>query len=121
MRWALSIAAGAALAACTPSADDLNANNQAAAAAPAKDGTDYVAQVRGMTPKLRQATFLRAIRDAQQACQQVVAEQPVDDAEGDPAWTAVCEDGRGWLIAIAPNGNAKVTGPVPAKAPAPTR
>jgi hypothetical protein len=112
MKHMLSIAAGAALAACAPSGD---AGNNASAAAPAPGGTDYVAEVRKMTPEVRKATFLRAIRDAKQACQQVIAEQDAGPVDGAVAWTVRCEDKRGWMIAIARDGNAKVTGPVAAK------
>jgi hypothetical protein len=112
MRMGLLIA-GAALAACTPTADEGQDNN--AAAAPAPGGTDYVAEVRGMTPEVRKATFLRAIRDAKQACQQVIAEQDAGQVDGAAAWTVRCEDKRGWMITIARDGNAKVTGPVATK------
>lgn len=74
----------------------------------AANGTDYVAAIRAMPPEVRKATLLRAIRDARQPCQQVTAEQ----AAGEGSWSARCEDGSGWLIAIARDGNAKVTGPV---------
>lgn len=108
------IAASAALAACAPSGDD-NPADAANAGAPAANGTDYVAEVRNMAPEVRKATFLRAIRDAQQACQQVVAEQDAGQVDGAAAWTARCEDKRGWMITIARDGNAKVTGPVAPK------
>lgn len=112
MKHMLSIAAVAALAACAPSNE---AGNNATAAAPADGGTDYVAEVRKMTPKVRKATFLRAIRDAQQACQQVIAEQDAGQVDGAAAWTVRCEDKRGWMVTIARDGNAKVTGPVATK------
>jgi hypothetical protein len=108
------IAAGAAVAACTPSGDDRNAST-VNAGTPAAGGTDYVAEVRNMTPEVRKATFLRAIRDAQQACQQVVAEQDAGQTNGAAAWTVRCEDQRGWMITIARDGNAKVTGPIAPK------
>lgn len=112
MKHMLSIAAVAALAACAPSNE---AENNATAAAPADGGTDYVAEVRKMTPEVRKATFLRAIRDAQQACQQVIAEQDAGQVDGAAAWTVRCEDKRGWMVTIARDGNAKVTGPVATK------
>ena len=122
-----TIAAGIALAACTPGGSERNEANgsePAAAATPttsSANATDYVAQVRTMAPKLRQATFLRAIRDAGQECQQVIAEQPAGGEQSDAVWSAVCEDHRGWMITIAPDGNAKVTGPIPPKATATSR
>ncbi len=112
MRIGLLIAA-AALVACTPSTEQ--GNDSGAAAPPATGGTDYVAEVRKMTPEVRKATFLRAIRDAKQACQQVLAEQDAGQVDGAAAWTVRCEDKRGWMITIARDGNAKVTGPVATK------
>ena len=106
------LAAGVLLAACTPSAEAPNGGNAATSTA---GGPDYVAEIRNMTPELRKATFLRAIRDAQQACQQVIAEQEAGQVDGAAAWTARCEDQRGWMITIARDGDAKVTGPVAAK------
>lgn len=87
-------------------------------------GTDYVAAVRDMPEAQRRATFLRAIRDAGQACQQVVEDRAdaapaTSERDGTTAgaasWGVRCEDGRGWLITMAPDGNAKVTGPVASK------
>ena len=114
MKRVCLIATAAMLAGCTPSSDDRNSGSVNAAAA-AANGTDYVAEVRKMSPEMRKATFLRAIRDAQQACQQVVAEQDASEADGGAVWTVRCEDQRGWMITIARDGNAKVTGPVAAK------
>ena len=93
-----------------------SANDAAANAAPAAgNGTNYVAEVKAMPEPVRRATFLRAIRDAGQACQNVVADQPAEAVDGNPAWGTRCEDGLCCLISIAPDGNAKVTGPVAAK------
>lgn len=100
-----------ALIACSSpeSTNDASVSNTIASAG---GGTDYVAAIRDMPEAQRRATFLRAIRDAGQACQQVVDDR-ADTAPG--SWGVRCEDGRGWLIAIAPDGNAKVTGPVARK------
>ena len=112
MKHMLSIAAAVVLAACAPSGDS---GNNATVAAPVAGGPDYVAEVRKMTPEVRKATFLRAIRDAKQACQQVIAERDAGQVDGAAAWTVRCEDKRGWMITIARDGNAKVTGPVATK------
>ena len=109
------LAAGACLvlAACggSPSTNDATASN---AAVQSVNGTNYVETIRAMPEGQRRATFLRAIQDAKQQCQQVVEEKASEPADGNAAWGVRCEDGRGWLIAIAPDGNAKVTGPVAA-------
>jgi len=101
------------LTACNESA---STNGAAASntAAPAANGTNYVETIQAMPEGQRRATFLRAIQDAKQQCQQVVEEKAAEPANGNAAWGVRCEDGRGWLIAIAPDGNAKVTGPVAA-------
>jgi hypothetical protein len=93
------------------STNDATASN---GAAPATKGTNYVETIRAMPEGQRRATFLRAIQDAQQACQQIVDVRASEPVDGNAAWGVRCEDGRGWLIAIAPDGNAKVTGPVAA-------
>jgi hypothetical protein len=97
------------LAACGRSgeagADNAATAKPSNAAAPA---TDYVAAIRTMDPKLRRATFLRAIRDAQQPCQDVVAEQEGRPVNGQASWIAQCDDGSGYVIAVQPDGNAKV-------------
>lgn len=104
----------AGLAACAPEPDSTN-DAAGAIAAPAANGVDFAAEVRDMPEAQRRATFLRAIRDARQACQQVTDAQASDPVDGNAAWGVRCEDGRGWLISIARDGNAKVTGPVAQK------
>jgi len=114
MRAILALAAlWPALAACNEGAST-NAATASNAATPAANGTNYVETIRDMPEGQRRATFLRAIQDAKQQCQQVVEEKADEPANGNAAWGVRCEDGRGWLIAIAPDGNAKVTGPVAA-------
>ncbi len=107
--WMIGLAA--VVGACGAGDDSTNdaASN---AGAPAANGTDYVAAIRDMPQAQRRATFLRAIRDARQACQQVVDDKAAEPLNGAATWGVRCEDGRGWLIAIARDGNAKVTGPV---------
>lgn len=105
----------AGLSACQNGGDSTNDAASANTSTPAANGTDYVATIRDMPEAQRRATFLRAIRDANQACQQVVDDKASDPVDGNAAWGVRCEDGRGWLISIAPDGNAKVTGPVAAK------
>lgn len=54
----------------------------------------------------RRAVFLRAIRDAGLDCQGVTAAKQMSDAA--PRWRATCDDGRGYLIDVAPDGTAHV-------------
>lgn len=114
MKQFLALALVAGLGACGGAQDSTN-DAAVPTAAAAGNGTDYVQTIRDMPEALRRATFLRAIRDAQQACQQVVDDKAADPVNGNAAWGVRCEDGRGWLISIAPDGNAKVTGPVARK------
>lgn len=115
MRLAMALLAVGALAACGTAQDSTNdaAGANSAVAAPA--GVDFAATVQAMPEAQRRATFLRAIRDARQACQQVVDAKASEPVDGNAAWGVRCEDGRGWLISIARDGNAKVTGPVASK------
>jgi hypothetical protein len=116
MKQLLILGLAGGLAACAPGDDSTNdASPPATAPTVAANGTDYVATIRDMPEGQRRATFLRAIRDANQACQQVVDDRASDPVDGNAAWGVRCEDGRGWLISIAPDGNAKVTGPVARK------
>ena len=112
---ALILLAGLCLVGCEAGGDSTNDAAVANGTGPAADGTDYVAQIGNMAEPVRRATFLRAIRDAGQACQEVVDAKPADAADGSSAWGVRCEDRRGWLITIARDGNAKVTGPVDRK------
>jgi hypothetical protein len=105
----------AVLAACGSGEGSTNDAATSGAGGVATNGTDYVQAIRDMPEAQRRATFLRAIRDARQACQQVVEDKAAEPVEGNAAWGVRCEDGRGWLISIARNGDAKVTGPVASK------
>lgn len=70
---------------------------------------DYVTRVRALPPAQRDAVLFRAIRDAGQACQQVTKSTAVADVAGAPAWTATCDDGGIWVVALNPGGIATVT------------
>ncbi len=71
---------------------------------------DYVARVRSLPPAQRDGVLLRAIRDAGRDCQQVTKSEAVPDSGGAPEWTATCDDGGVWLVALNPGGVATVTG-----------
>lgn len=82
-----------------------------AAPSPTATGEDYVARVRALPDTQRNGVLFRAIRDAGEACQQVTASAE-RDAGGPATWTATCEDGRRWIVAIESDGDARVAGPV---------
>lgn len=113
MKTIATMTAALALAACgqSPNTDA----NAAAPPAKAVDTRDYVGEIRGMTPALRRGTFLRAIRDAQQPCQEVVEEHATENVNGQASWSASCENGADWIIIVERDGNAKVTNGVDPK------
>lgn len=99
---ALALAPALLLAACgQPSAH--------APAAPATpDPNGYAAKVAALSPPLRAGVMLRAIRDAGQQCQQVVASKAAPGTTP-PAWIATCADRRQWVVGIGDDGTASVT------------
>ena len=68
--------------------------------------SEEAAQVAAMPEGQRNAVFIRAIRDAGQACQRVHASAPIKGAVG--AWAARCADGRHWSVTIGADGIAQV-------------
>ena len=101
-RFVMMAALPLAAAACGGGGEETAARN---AAAP----DTYIAQVRALPPAQRDAVLFRAIRDAGQTCQQVTASTPIADVRGAPAWTAKCDDGGTWVVALNPGGIATVT------------
>lgn len=69
---------------------------------------NYVERLRTMEPELRDATFLRAIRDAGRDCQGVTASSYQGETSGAPTWTATCDDGVQWIIVLGADGIAQV-------------
>lgn len=105
MRHAIIAAAALALplSACgsgAPQAD--GANSQVA-------GGNYAAEIAAMEEGARNATFLRAIRDAGRDCQAVQSSASAGEVNNAPTWTATCEDGVQWTIYIGTDGTATVT------------
>jgi hypothetical protein len=93
-----------ALAACgTPEAQNAQAPTRAA------PGTNYVEELRTMNEGQRNATLFRAIQDAGRECQQVVRSAEAQAVSGSAAWTATCETGVTWVVAVGETGNATVT------------
>ena len=101
----------AALAACNaePAGQTASASNSAGGNIAAADAVDYPARIRTMAAGQRNAVFLRAVRDAGRACQGVTDATEVTVQGGPATWSAACEDGVRWIVAISPTGTATVT------------
>lgn len=98
------------LAACGSAPTDTKADTAETSAA---QNSSYAKAIRAMPEGQRNATLYRAIADAKQPCQQVNHSQEIDPMNGLPAWSATCETNMSWIVAIGPDGVAKVTGPIP--------
>jgi hypothetical protein len=120
MRLVMTSAAALALvlAGCNKAPSEKPANNAAAANASGPK-VDYVAEIRAMDPPLRRGTFLRAIRDAGQPCQEVRKEYETEPVGGQASWSAECDNGAQWIVIVQRDGNAKVTNAVNPKPLAP--
>lgn len=90
------------LAAC---GDDAGRTEQANITVP--EG-DYAQRIAGMEEGARNATFLRAIRDAGHDCQTVQSSSSQGQVNEAPAWTATCEDRSQWTVIIGRDGVATV-------------
>lgn len=100
---ALLAAPLALLAAC--GSPDRTPETTGNAAAPA---TDYAQRVRALPEGQRTAVFLRAIRDAGRDCQTVTEATEVTAQGGPATWSALCDNGARWVVAITPDGTATV-------------
>lgn len=69
---------------------------------------DYAQRIAGMEEGARNATFLRAIRDAGRDCQTVQSSSSQGQVNNAPAWTATCDNGSQWTIIIGGDGAATV-------------
>lgn len=104
------IALAAALAACQANAPE--------------PGNETVSDVRSVQNELaglpegqRNAVFIRAIRDANQDCQYVESSTLTGEYQGLPLWSARCEGGRTFTIAIGNAGDAQVIDDAVARLP----
>lgn len=111
MRMTITLAA-LLLAGCdaTPSAPV----NQAEAAA---GGEAMGNRLAAMPEGQRNGVFIRAIRDAGQDCQFVESSTPAGEYQGFPLWSARCEGGRTYTIAIGNAGEAQVIDDTAARLP----
>ena len=104
------LAAVAALAACGPSADETAPDN-AGVATPVENGAagqNASAAVLGFNDQQRNATFIRAIRDAALPCEHVASSARIDDQDGVPTWRVSCDDGANYLVGITSDGTARI-------------
>jgi hypothetical protein len=57
----------------------------------------------------RNGVFIRAIRDAGQACQHVDSSERVGEYRGNPVWRAHCDEGgSSWTIVVTADGTAQI-------------
>lgn len=66
------------------------------------------ARLETMPEAQRNAVFIRAIRDAGRECQHVQSSAESGEINNAPAWTATCDNGVQWTIAIGRDGVAQV-------------
>ena len=106
-----------ALAGCDRAAPD----NAAAPANVAADaGVDYLAKIAALPAGQQQLVLYRAIRDAQQDCQNVTDTAKQPDVDGRAAWNVTCRGGLLYSVRIGRDGVAQVTGPYAAPPEKPT-
>lgn len=65
----------------------------------------------------RNGVFIRAIRDANQDCQYVESSAPAGTYRGAPLWSARCQGGGTYTIAIGNGGEAQVIDDAVARLP----
>lgn len=102
MRPGIAIAAIALLAACESGEPEQDVRDINVA------GGDYPQRIGTMPEGERNAVFIRAIRDAGRDCQHVQTSARQPDRNGQPVWTATCDDGGNWVIVIGEDGIAQV-------------
>lgn len=112
MRMTLALAA-LLLAGCGDATPSAPANQAEAAAGGEAMGNRLAAMPEGQ----RNGVFIRAIRDAGQDCQFVESSTPAGGYQGFPLWSARCEGGRTYTIAIGNAGEAQVIDDAVARVP----
>jgi hypothetical protein len=88
-------------------------NNVAATAQPG--GSDAQARVKALPDAQRNGVLIRAIRDANLACQQVTESSLSQTSNKVPVYFATCEDGAVYAVALADDGTATVQPVTPAR------
>lgn len=89
-------------------------NNVAAAVEPG--GSDAQNRMRNLPEGQRNGVLIRAIRDANLACQQVTESTLSQASNKVPVYLATCEDNAVYAVAIADDGTATVQPVTPAQA-----
>ena len=92
-----------ALAACSGERRD-----EAASQAIANEGADVANQLAALPEGQRNGVFIRAIRDAGEDCQHVVASSRAGEYQGMPVWSAQCDGGASWTIVVTRDGTAQL-------------
>ena len=105
MRMILAVS-GAALIATLAGCGDTTPDNESQIEVPGPQ--PYQEELKAMPEAARNATFIRAIRDAGQACQHVESSSFVGEEQGFPVWEARCTESGVWKIMIQNDGVAQV-------------
>ncbi len=107
MRRFVAIALFGLVAACGGAEPVANNSVDNAVAGNVADTIDYQAEVIKLPLEARQGVFMRAIRDAGLACQEVTASERLEDRKGDPTWRAYCGKVP-HIISITKDGTANI-------------
>jgi len=107
-RWIFAAAAAAALAGCggeapAPETTAVPADNAATDNVVAEN---VQATVLSMSDAERNVVLIRALLDADLACQRVESSERVDDRDGMPTWRANCSEGTSHLVSFSADGTA---------------
>jgi len=104
------VLAGCGTAGPVPSDNDAALDNGSSAAntANAAAAVNVASEIANLPEASQQGVFLRAIRDANISCRDVVSAEPIDPIDGDPTWRAQCEQGDQHLVRVKPDGSAQV-------------
>jgi hypothetical protein len=71
-------------------------------------GVDVAEQLAALPDGQRNAVFIRAIRDAGEDCQHVIASSRAGEYQGRPVWSAQCDGGSSWTIVVTRDGTAQM-------------
>lgn len=74
----------------------------------ANDSVDVANQLAALPEGQRNGVFIRAIRDAGEDCQHVIASSRAGEYQGMPVWSAQCEGGDSWSIVVTRDGTAQL-------------
>ena len=92
-----------ALAGCGDDAAPPPANDAAS-----NDSVDVAEQLAALPEGQRNGVFIRAIRDAGEECQHVIASSRAGEYQGRPVWSAQCDGGSSWTIVVTRDGTAQM-------------